>query len=112
MQLPFALGDLVFVARTVDPSPDPLSLGTFGRLWPLFVCVPFVLFAVLVAGLQILYDVRANERALEGEDYSVLYYCEGGVTNIKVTFKFHGQWVNLSLVEYPNVCDMVLNCLH
>jgi hypothetical protein len=52
---------------------------------------------VLVAGLQILYDVRANERALEGEDYSVLYYCEGGVTNIKVTFKFHGQWVNLSL---------------
>jgi hypothetical protein len=59
MQLPFALGDLVFVARTVDPSPDPLSLGTFGRLWPLFVCVPFVLFAELLQHVAVIQVVDA-----------------------------------------------------
>ena len=52
---------------------------------------------VLVAGLQILYDVGRKNK--EGKDFFVLYYAKKDTTNIRINFKFNGQEVNLSIIE-------------
>ena len=52
---------------------------------------------VLVAALQILFDVGCN--TTEGEDYSVLFYMNKKTTNIKVSLKFNKQDVHLAICE-------------
>jgi hypothetical protein len=54
---------------------------------------------VLVAALQILYDV--GRKSKEGQDFFVLYYSsiKDKSTNIRINFMFNGQGVNLSIIE-------------
>jgi hypothetical protein len=54
---------------------------------------------VLVAALQILYDVGRKNK--EGEDFFVLYHASSKEksTNIRVNFKFNGQAINLSIIQ-------------
>ena len=62
---------------------------------------------VFVAALQILYDVGAKNK--EGEDYSVLFYMnkKRKETNIKISFKFNRQHINLSVRESGDNCYSV-----
>lgn len=63
---------------------------------------------VVVAGLQILYDV--GRKSTEGEDFFVLYRSsvKKKSTNIRIYFKFNGQGVNLSLIEQGSDAHMSL----
>ena len=63
---------------------------------------------VVVAALQILYDVGAKNK--EGDDYSVIFYMnkKQQQTNIKISFKFNGQDINLSVIESRDDCYLSL----
>lgn len=61
---------------------------------------------VVVAALQILYDVGAKNK--EGDDYSVLFYMKQQQTNIKISFKFNDQDINLSIIESDDDCYLSL----
>ena len=54
---------------------------------------------VVVSALQILYDVGAKNK--DGDDYSVLFYMnkKKKMTNVRISFKFNKQNINLSIVE-------------
>lgn len=58
---------------------------------------------VVTAGLQILYKTGPQNKT--SAHYSVLYYADKTITNIRISFKFKQRPINLSIVESLDALD-------
>lgn len=58
----------------------------------------------ICAGLKLLYAV--GPRGLDHDDMSVIFYMEGDTTNVRVSYKFNGHFVELCLLETESDCHI------
>ena len=86
---------------------DPKKLGLVS-LSPLAIVAVGRIQQVLVAGLQILFDVGPQSKS--GSNFDVLYFAEDNTTNIRIMFKFNKQPVNLSIIggDYENYMSLYI----